>query len=87
MPHATQYFIRNTILILGKALICSQNSLVALISHDAFENRLLVDMLASHYFAHLSAVQSCDESPILPHPQGVPLDSDLLSEGGGTEVH
>ena len=34
MPHATQYFIRNTILILGKALICSQNSLVALIPHD-----------------------------------------------------
>ena len=75
----------NTILILGMASLSQTTSIL----HDMDSTRCSkhslkilfhVDMIVfSSNSADLSATHSCSKSPVLPHPKGVLLDSDLVT--------
>ena len=89
----TGHFIRNSILILGRASLCSQNSLSS--SWPGFHKMLktfLWDSVPCWHDLHhtisadLSDTHSSCESPFLPHPKGVLLHSDPVT-GKATEEH
>lgn len=80
-----EHFIRNTILILGRASLCSQNSLNASWhgSHKmlkTFVSLVSVDMIVSHNSYRFLGTLSCCESPILPCLKCVLWDLDPVSD-------
>ena len=73
--------IRNSILILVSASLCSKNSLNS--SWHGFHKMLETFLWDSRDFS--DALSYCG-SLVLPHPKGVLLDSDLVT-GKATEEH
>lgn len=69
-----EHFIRNTIVILGRASLCSRNSLNSSCHRfhrmlETFWSRSMLRWWHHAISGDLSSAHSCCKSPVLPHPK------------------